>query len=87
MAAISGLLLRRWIRISLGPVAGPMLSMKAPRISTARAPLPARQEPNQSSSRSSVRRITGAGMDSKVSVAANSARAWVEGVGVVMGCR
>ena len=83
-AATSGLLRRRWTRISLGPSAGPMLSTKRVRVSTGPEPLPASAEAIQSRNRSSMRRITGAGMASWRSPAANSARAWVGSW--VMGC-
>ncbi len=74
MAANSGLLLLREIRISDGPTVGPICRAKLAMVCTGRPVLPASAEPNQSSSRSSARRMTASGMLSNCRLAANVAR-------------
>ena len=62
MAARYGLLVWRLVMTSLGPAAGPMLWAKRAMLSTGREPWPATAEPNQSTSRFSVKRTTGSGI-------------------------
>jgi hypothetical protein len=58
---------------SLGPAADPMLWAKRAMLSTGRERWPATAEPNQSTSRFSVKRTTGSGMWSKHRPAAKAA--------------